>query len=253
MTRHSLSRGGRWRGQGAVGARRRGGTTPLAARSGEGGRTRGQRSRLPTTNPTAASTSASASASASTAAAMASARSRYEERAAAFPSLTAANVESKMRSLSSTLSTVYGELPFTKLDWGTSVLGTVSVCIHACMHMPSSSPHSCIRTRTDMHTLMRARVPRSWSAPSDMHTYSMHTYSMHTYVPRSWSASSARRPAGTHGRRLATPTSPPRSPRPRASQIGISFAGGPPQISSHASGTGRTSTARLRGSRACCR
>ncbi len=67
-------------------------------------------------------------------------RARYEACAAAFEPLTADNVERKMAGFNTALEAVYGDLPFTRLDWSTSVLGTLVglICAQTCKNSWSS-------------------------------------------------------------------------------------------------------------------
>jgi endonuclease III len=82
----------------------------------------------------------SAAAVAAAVAASEATRARYESCAAAFEPLTAENVERKMQSFNTALEAVYGELPFTRLDWSTSVLGTLVglICAQTCRNSWSS-------------------------------------------------------------------------------------------------------------------
>jgi endonuclease III len=82
----------------------------------------------------------SAAAVAAAVAASEATRARYEACAAAFEPLTAENVERKMQSFNTALEAVYGELPFTRLDWSTSVLGTLVglICAQTCRNSWSS-------------------------------------------------------------------------------------------------------------------
>ena len=52
-------------------------------------------------------------------------RSHFEACASKFDAVTPDNIEDKMAWFSSALEDVYGELPFTRLDWPTSILGTL--------------------------------------------------------------------------------------------------------------------------------
>ena len=67
-------------------------------------------------------------------------RARYATESNKFASLAADNYEAKMKRFCSSLSAVYGELPFARLDWGTSILGTLIglVCAQTCKNSWSS-------------------------------------------------------------------------------------------------------------------
>ena len=57
-----------------------------------------------------------------------------------FESISADNFEAKMAQFSEVLSTVYGDLPFAKLDWSTSITGTLVglICAQNCRNSWSS-------------------------------------------------------------------------------------------------------------------
>ena len=67
-------------------------------------------------------------------------RRQYDESAAAFSPISASNFDEKMESFSTALEGVYGDLPFTRLDWATSILGTLVglVCAQTCKNSWSS-------------------------------------------------------------------------------------------------------------------
>ena len=105
-------------------------------------------------------------------------RKMYESRASRFTALDAANCEKKMRGFSETLKDVYGDLPFAKLDWSTSVLGTLVglICAQTCRNSWSSVGYanlaSTFPTATgepDWETIRRRRPadiePCIWHGP----------------------------------------------------------------------------------------
>lgn len=69
---------------------------------------------------------------------------RYSSHAEGFEPLTAANVSSKMRRLCDGLATVYGSIPFARMEWGTSILGTLVglICAQTCRNSWSSIGYS---------------------------------------------------------------------------------------------------------------
>ena len=104
--------------------------------------------------------------------------SRYATCAERFASLTADNVEIKMRSFCTSLAGVYGDLPFARLDWATSITGTLVglICAQTCKNSWSSIgyanlaatfPTSCGEPDWDLIRTRKVEdiVPCIWHGP----------------------------------------------------------------------------------------